>query len=263
MFARTFRTVRRRLSPRWLNDGEGGLVGYSLDLIKDAFLERARLGLLAGYPQNGPNGETAPTDALAEMGRDRRVVRGINETDEDYAARLRTWLTDRRTAGNPFTLMRVLAGYIGTGSSFRTFDVRGNAYSRSEAGVETSSLDTGLWDWDGITSRWSRFWVVIYPPAGLWSESTNDWGDAGLDYKDIGLAWGSTMLPSQASTIRALVNDWKPGGTRCVNIIVAFDPASFAPGAPEPNGLWGRWSKTVAGVRVASRLSTARYLGGA
>lgn len=258
----TFRALRKRLTPAWLHTGDGELVGYSLDLIKDAFVTRAFLALLYGYPQNGPNGETAPADALAKMGLDRRVIRGISETDAAYALRLRQYLTDRRTCGNPFTLMKVLAAYVGTGSSFRTVDVRGNWYSRSAAGVETSSLDTGNWNWDGITSRWARFWVVIYPPAGLWDESTNDWGDAGLDYKDIGLAWGSTMHPTQASTIRFLVKDWKPAGTRCVEIIVAFNGSTFDPTAPEPDGTYGRWSKTVDGVRVASRLSTARYLGG-
>jgi hypothetical protein len=262
MAQRTFRTLHKWVVPRWLSEDEGELVAYALDLLKDAFVERVRLGLLAGYPQNGPNGETAPTDALAAMGRDRRTVRGIGEADVDYAARLRTWLTDRRTAGNPYTMMRILAGYLGEGSSFRTFDVRGNAYSRSSAGVESALLETGDWDWDGITSRWSRFWVVIYPPVGLWSSTTNDWADVGLDYDDADLAWGSTMTPAQAAMIRFLVNDWKPAGTRCVNIIVAFDSNSFDPTGPEPDGLWGRWSKTVDGVRVASRLSTARYLGG-
>ena len=41
----SFRQLRLSLAPRWLLDGEGGLIGYSLDLMKDAFVERVRLSL--------------------------------------------------------------------------------------------------------------------------------------------------------------------------------------------------------------------------
>ena len=83
-FPTTFRTSRRRLAPRWLTEGEGGLVGYALDLIKDAYMERVYLGLLARLP------ETAGTDALGKIGRDRRTLRGLGpETDASYATRSR------------------------------------------------------------------------------------------------------------------------------------------------------------------------------
>lgn len=258
-----FRTIRSFLAPRWLTEGEGGLVGYALDLVKDAFVERLRQGLLSRFPQRGPNGETAPLDALVAIGRDRRVVRGLFETDAEYAARLVAWLDERRTAGNPYTLMRQLAAYCGPGVAFRTVDVRGNWYSRDASGVQTALLNQANWDWDGDTSRWSRFWVIIYP-NGLWLPTPDNWGDPGLGYygNESDVTWGTTATPEHVATVRHLVNDWKPAGTRCENIIVAFDAASFDPASPEPDGLWGSWSKTVNGVKVRSRLSTARYWGG-
>jgi len=235
-------------------------VGYALDLIKDAFAQRAYLGLLAGYPQNGPNGETAPADALAEMGRDRRVIRGIAETDAAYAARLVTWLTDRRTAGNPYTLMRVLHAYVGTahGVSFRTVDNRGNWYSRSATGVETSSLNTGNWNWDGDTSKWARFWVIVYPGT-LWTAEPGTWGDGTWGAVDDGTI-GLSITPDQAATMRALLNDWKPAGTRG-QFIIALAGGTFDPTAPEPDGLWGSWHKSTSPA-VASRLASARYMDG-
>lgn len=262
----TFRTIRKDVTPRWLTDGEGGLVGYALDLVKDAFMERASQGLQIRFPQ-GPDNTTAPPDALIQMGRDRRVIRAISETDAEYAIRLGQWLSSRRAAGNPYTLMRQLHAYVGTahGVSFRTVDARGNWYSRSASGVETAVLDQANWDWDGDTSgiRWGRFWVIIYPGT-LWDDTGNEWGDVGCqDWGELGRTWGTTATPEQVDTVRAIVNDWKPAGTKCVNIIIAFDSGSFAPGSPEPDGLWARWSKTVNGVRVASRLSTARYWDGA
>lgn len=254
--ATSFRSLRRSMGPRWLTTGEGGLVGYALDTLKDAFLERARLGLLARFPA------TAPSDALAPMGRDRRVTRGINESDASYRARLLRWIDDRKTAGNPWALMRKLAEYTGPLPSFRTVDARGNWFSRSALGVETVSLNTGNWNWDGpIAGRWSRFWVIIYP-NGLWTEGKN-WGDTSRGgWGAPEGSWGSTATAEQVSTIRFIVSDWKPGGSRCVNIILAFDPASFNPASPEPDGLWGSPSKNVGGVQVSSRLATARYWDG-
>jgi hypothetical protein len=254
----TFRTIRRFLAPRWLTEGDGELVGYSLDLIKDAFLERCRLGMLVRFPQQDANGTPGPTDALDAMGRDRRMVRGIEETDTAYALRMKDWLTDRRRAGNPFCLMKQLAAYCDgngdKGCSFRTVDNSGNWYSRSSAGVETSSLDTGNWDWDAeAATNWGRFWVIIYPGT-RWTLTGQDWGDASNPWGGALATWGSsTITDEQSRTLRALIADWKPGGTQCHTIILAFDPASFDPSAPEPNGTWHYWG---------NRLTTALYLAG-
>lgn len=255
-----FRLSRKFLAPRWLTEGEGELVGYSLDIVKDAFIQRLYLGLLARFP------DSAPLDALPAIGRDRRVVQGINESPTSYASRLVKWLDDRKTAGNPLALMRKLAEYTGPGCVFRTVDARGNWYTRAVDGSVTFLLNQGNWNWNGIDpSRWSRFWVVIYPPSSLWTPLPNNWGDtAGPAWgapSPVG-SWGSTASADQVATVRALVADWKPAGTRCVNVILAFDPTSFSPTSPEPNGLWGHWSKDVGGVRVPARLATARYWDG-
>jgi hypothetical protein len=256
-----FRTARRLLAPRWLTDGEGGLVGYALDIMKDAFVERIRLGLLARFPQQDPDGTPAPPDALAAIGRDRRVVRGLGESAESYAIRLLRWLDDRQRSGNPFALMQKLAEFTGPGPSFRTVDARGNWFSRAADGTESYVLNTGNWNWDGpIGERWSRFWVIIYP-NGLWSAETN-WGEPDEVWGDPDGTWGTTANLDVVDTIRGIIADWKPAGTKCVNIIVALDPDSFDPSSPEPDGTWGHWSINDSGVQVPARLDTARYWDG-
>lgn len=267
----SFRTIRQFLAPRWLTEGDGELIGYSLDVVKDAFIKRLYLGLLARFPQNDPTGTPAPSDALSAMGHDRRVVRGINESEESYSLRLIKWLDDRKTAGNPFTLLERLAEYTGPGCKFRTVDVRGNWYTRDVDGTRSFKLAQGNWDWDGDplgASKWSRFWVICYPPATLWKPSSN-WGDvAGPSWGDQTNTWGSTATADQVATMRALVADWKLAGSKCVNIVIAFDPASFDPsaalsGSGMPAGLWEHWSRNVGGVQVSTRLATARYWDGA
>lgn len=268
MIAPNFRALRKKLAPSWLTTGEGELVGYALDTIKDAFVERLRQGLLARMPQNTRDGTvTAPDDALAAMGRDRRIVRGINELSTTYAARLVRWLDDWRTAGNPFALMQQLAAYTGKGPAFRTVDVRGNWYSRAADGTQSTSINQANWDWDAdpyALTKWSRFWVIIYP-NGLWVPGPTF--GSGLAFGETGSTLGSTATPEEVASVKAVVADWKPAGTRCVNIILDFDGTAFNPatardGSGLPDGHWGHWSKRVGAVRTPSRLSTARYWDG-
>lgn len=252
------RALWKRIVPAWLSTGESELVGYAAALLIDASLERMHLGHLARFPQQGPDGTPGPTDALYALGRDRGVTWGIDETPTSYAYRLTQWLVDARTRGTAFTLMKQLAAYCdwdgSKGCSFRVVDNSGNWFSRSATGVETSSLATGNWNWDGEPSTsWARFWVIIYPGT-RWTITGQDWGDATNPWGGAAATWGSsTITDVQTKTLRALVADWKPAGTRCHTIVLAFDPASFDPTTPEPNGTWHHWG---------NRLSTALYLDG-
>jgi len=252
-----FRAAWRLLVPRRLSDGEGGLVGFTMMLLNDTSSQRMHEGHLARFPQQDPQGTPGADDALAALGRDRGVTRGIAETSTSYAYRLTQWLVDARTRGTAYTMMKVLHDYCDSarvhGMSFRIVDSRGNWYSRASSGAQTSSLNTGNWNWDGEGAvRWARFWVIVYPGT-LWTDSGQDWGDA-ITWGNAPSTWGSTTLTAeQAATMRALADEWKPGGTRCHNIILALDPASFSPSAPEPDGTWGYWS---------NRLTTALYLDG-
>lgn len=264
-----FRIARKFLGPAWLTqNGDSELFGYALDVLKDAFIERLRRGLLARFPQQDPTGTPAPDDALAAMGRDRRIVRGINEPSAAYAVRLLRWLDDWRSAGNALALLKQLRGYTGAGPAFRTVDARGNWYSLNADGSTSFLMNQDNWDWDGTLTqhqRWSRFWVIIYP-NGLWL-STPKWGDGSRWGQPTGRTWGSTATFDQVSTVRGIVRDWKPAGTRCVNIILAFDNTSFNPatardGAGLPDGTWATWAKQSGGAYVSSRLSTARYWDG-
>lgn len=262
MMGANFRTIRRFLGPRWLtSEGESGLIGYSLDIIKDAFVERLRLGLLARQPQHDPSGATtAEADALAAMGRDRLVIRGITETNAEYAARLVRYLDDRKQCGSPFALLQKLSEYTGAGAAFRTVDNSGNWYSRSVDGTETILIGENNWDWDGAPALWSRFWVVIYP-NGIWTIDPEVYGGA-REFGDREGTIGLSMTRDEVAAVRAIVDDWKPGGTRCPFIIIAPSGATFDPTAPEPDGTWGNWSRYDAGVRVRTRLAGARYISG-
>lgn len=256
MIAR-FRHVIRTLGPRWLTGGEAGPVLHSIGVLLDAFAERARQGSLARFPSH------APIDALSPMGRDRLIIRGFAEASATYRDRLLGWLDVWQTAGNAQTLMDQIAAFLAPHTlRIRIVTNSGMWWERDEDGNQTNSLASpNNWDWDGAPSTsWSRFWVILYPPTGdtLWSDMTfgdvATWGQTET--------WGSDNTLAQVETIRAICRRFKPGGTRCMFIVIAFDPASFdptdPPGDPLPAGDWGTY---WAGADPAdsTRLDTARY----
>jgi hypothetical protein len=247
-----FRRAYKTLLPAWLSTGEGEFVGYSLGLLCDAFAERMRLGLLARFPQ------FAPPDALSYLGRDRRIVRGINEPDDAYAARLVRYLDDHRVQGNPYALMDQLAAYCQAEVRIRTVDRSGNWFTRDRDGTLSALINQANWDWDGgAASSWSRFWVIIYPTADgqPWAASV---GGSPASWP-VGGTIGTTATPDQVASVRSIIREWQPDGTRCEWVIVAFDDASFDPTAPEPDGTWANFGTDNAGAYEIARLTTARY----
>lgn len=244
-------------SPRWLKGGDGEKVIGSLGLLLDDFAARARAGLLARFPGY------ADDEALAALGRDRKIVRGINEPSAAYAARLSLALDALKTRGNAYTLLEQIRAYLQAPCVVRIVDRRGNWWTIEADGSYTSNVDTGLWNWDGGSlANWARFWLIIYPvggttpwaPSGNWGDATL-WGDGKWGHSDRTI--GTTATVDQVAAVRQIVRDWSPRHAVCEWIIIAFDPASFSPsGSTDPAGTWGTWSNHTGGP---VRLSSARY----
>jgi hypothetical protein len=248
-----FRFLHRKTLPSWLSTGEGDLHGYAVRIMLDCAAQRMKEAAYARFP------EYAPADALPYQARDRKIPRGIDEQADVYATRLLTWLDDHKRRGNPFKLCAMLAAYCNAAVRVRTVDQRGNWFSRDRDGTESLVLDTGNWDWATAytDAAWGRFWVIIYPTSEgqPWTVGPR-WGDAGAVY-GTDRTWGTSATPGQVAAVRSIVREWKPAGTRCENIVIAFDDASFDPTAPEPDGSWLSWSKGDPVVK--NRLATARY----
>lgn len=247
-----YRTAFRKLVPTWLSTGEGELVLFSLGTLLDWTRDRVRLGLYARFP------DYAPDDALAALGRDRMIMRGIGETAAEYAPRLKRWLDDHLIRGNPWALLEQIRAYCNADVVVRTVDRRGNWYTIAADGTRSVTRKAANWDWDGTAaSSWSRFWVIIYPTA-----ADEPWPDIP--------AWGGwsetgTATTEQVAAIRTICAQWKPAGTICEWIIVAYDSASFSPAFPPlfagmPDGTWGSFGYDIGtGDYEPIRLDTARY----
>jgi len=244
-----FRQAFYDLVPEWLRRGEGESILYSVGLVLDIFSERFRLAYESDLP------EYAPDDALTYIGRDRAIQRGINEPSTAYASRLVRHLDDHRTQGNPFALMDQLYAYLQTdGVTIRTVDNNGNWFERASDGTRTYSLDQGNWDWDGDTTSWWRFWVIIFSDNGPWS--------AQWDPQNEGATSGTTTATAdEIDGVRTLISEWKPAHARCEWIIVSFSAptALFGPTTgDDPLGTYLTWGDGAAAGRPV-RDSGARY----
>lgn len=253
-----FREIIRDISPPWLRRPWGERFLYAPGLVLDLITSWAFEGLSARFP------DEAPEDALPFIGRDRVVRRGFNEPDDVYKQRLKAWLDAHQRDGNPFALLEEIKAYLyGYAVRLRYVNDRGTWFSIYEDGTYEVVRKAFNWDWDGKypTQARTRFWIIIYPLAtGLW-DIQGIYGD-GKRWGD-GRTWGTTATRDQVKSIQAIVDEKKTAGSRCPYVIIAFDDTSFdpaaSPGPPLPDGEYGTWGKDAAGVRVRSRLSTARY----
>lgn len=276
-----FRHAFRALLPRWLGGGpdprkppvgfygppewdDGRKVAYALGVVKDAFVERARVGLISRFP------EFASTSALNVIGRDRRMTRGLGESDAAWARRLVQWRFPRghRVRGNPFALLTQIQAYLPEKLRVRTVDRRGNWYELSRDGVESYYWNRANWNWGVFTGPdWSRFWVIIYvrlpsevgDPEALWERPK--WGER--KYGAANAHWGTTATNADHESIRTIIREWKPAGTMQETVLIAFgdDDDVFNPldVVNPPTAEWYRYSSYDAGVRVPIRESSVRY----
>jgi len=254
------RKIARKLLPSWLQDGDGEKVVYLLAATKDGRLEWETEAVAARWP------EYAPDDALPKLGRERRILRGPDEARASYETRLKGWIPAHKRRGHAFGILEQLDGYLQPHvCRFRLITNTGMWYTRDSDDSESwLRANPTNWDWDGSSSSWWRFWVIIYPPAdgSLWARTKwgqGNWGSGGT--------LGSTATREQVQTIRSLVREWMPAHAMCMNIIIAFDWSDFAPtaapGAPMPDGTWGDWLKHGTDPAVQSRDLDAIYWDGA
>jgi hypothetical protein len=237
-----FRTIYRWLGPAWLTQlGDGELNLHSIGVMCDAFAERCRLSLLAKFPSY------AESDTLDLIGRDRGITRGIDEPKESYAPRLIRWWEDLRKAGTAWTLLDQLRAYVQHDCKLETVDNSGNRYTLNEDGTKT--FTKGTWNWDGSTSLWARFWVIIDQSGSVtrWAPKGTV-GSTGGKVGSRNLGVGGTMTTSQATAIKQLIQGWKPAGTMSWACIVVHDSLYYPddvayPGNPMPDGNWGKYYK--------------------
>lgn len=231
--------------PGFLRGWNGTRFRYAMDLAIDGSLERGFQAMAARFPSQ------CDPSMLPEHAHDRQLIRGSEESSAAFVQRLIAWRSFWRLAGHAYSILMALGGYLSPHAvRIKIVTNRGVWYERAADGTLSWSKHLGTWDWDSNTTDWARYWIIIYPPAGLWDIAPAD----GLPGP-----WGLEATATAIKDVRRIVWQLQPLHMQCEWIVVALDPASFdETAALEPGGDWQFWS-TRASHREMNRIATARY----
>lgn len=266
-----FRDVFRRFTVGWLNERPGQVrgrtVGYRLlwSMIAplDAAAEIMMQSLQAPWP-----GQGTPT-ALPLIGRSRGMIRSQGETDEEYAARLRTWLDRARQFGSMLSTARAIHEYLGNRPRVRIYNRAGACLevAQTTGAVTRYGAGTTGWDWDSVSNPeragyWWDLWACVYPmqwsPSPVLAPGSRKLGAV----PNLGV--GCTATREEHDALVGLVQQHKSAHSHMRAVIFTTDASLFDPAVPAslPDGNWGNWSGAGNGSRVVSsrNVTTCRYL---
>ncbi len=265
-----FRDTFRRFTVKWLSDRPGQFngktVGYrflwSMISTFDDVAEAGIQAVQAPWPGRG-----TPT-ALPLIGRSRGMIRSQGETDDEYAARMISWLDRARQLGSMLSTARAIHEYLGNRPRVRVYN-RAGACLEVAANGSVARYDAGTtsWDWDSVSNPeranyWWDLWICVYPMQ--WSNSPF-LNAGGRKLGENGTATiGTTATRQEADAIRGLVDQHKSAHSHVRAVIFTTDETLFDPTDPttQPDGEWGDWSGKGSGSRTVSHrdVTSCRYL---
>lgn len=147
----------KRIVPPWLRRTVGGAIMSSIGIVVDAMIDRAAWGVRLRFPD-------VDEDALAIVGRERRIVRGPAEDLTTYAGRVQGWLDAHRERGSVYALLEQMRAYFAAAP--RAVDVlyhSGTLYKLYEnVGLP---IDRAIIGWQPEGDQWAQAWVFLFEDA--------------------------------------------------------------------------------------------------
>lgn len=240
----TFRDTIVRIVPWWLRNGTAGsllaTIGAQLDALGDAAADAVK----RRFP------DARWPDSLALIGRDRKIRRGSAEQDEIYASRLRRWLDDHRTRGNPYAMLAQLHAYYAA-APFR-IDLlyeSGRRYQMALDGTVTRDDIGGVGDTNVV--KWARWTLIYFWPTAI--NTAGKWGSSGKKWGQNNNIWGvdpASLNATQVADLRLVPTQWN--AAHCQGMIVLLSPGRRIWGYP--NRVWGsssdKWGSGGKVVRI-------------
>jgi hypothetical protein len=261
------RDVWEKFATWWMtdrsNNGAGGqsvLYRFIWTMIAplDVLIDVATQGVQAAWPGRG-----TPT-ALPAIGRTRGMLRSQLESNDDYAARLLTWLDRAPQLGSQLSIARAIHEFLGNRPRVRVVN-RNSVWTtvNADGSVETAeTTGSGAFNWDGTShparaNNYWDIWIIVYPEQWTPVAHIDD-----LDF-DSTLGIGHLVTREEVDAVIGLVQKHKSATSFVRAIIFTSDATLFDPANPAsmPNGNWGSWSTPGSDPRVASdrNTTTCRY----
>lgn len=151
----TFRDQVRDRSPSWLQLGLNQKILYSLTVIVDTLGDALVQGIKSRYPG------LVDSSTLGLIGSERRIRRGVNESDEVYAERLTHYWQAHRTRGSGYSLLEQVGLRYSYAFPAELLYRNTRRYTLDTSGAITWD-DVPTWNPDPYPERWARWWLFCY-----------------------------------------------------------------------------------------------------
>lgn len=152
--ARTLRDMIKRVSPPWLQGTNGYKLLYSFGSTMDMILDSGYAALKLKMPG------LYDYSTLPLIGQERKLRRGLVETDASYALRLRRWWAAARGRGNPYEMIRQLEAYNDPGTGISIIYRSGRRFSLTGPG-QILMDDLPSWNPDATPELWATYTIVL------------------------------------------------------------------------------------------------------
>jgi hypothetical protein len=209
----TFRDQIRMICPRWLQNGIVEKILYAIGVHVDLLGDAARAAIRKRMPLTVDS-----EDAFHLMGRDRKLIRGLNEPPASFATRLRAWWAAHKSRGGPYAMLEQIDAYfahaVGGPHTVRIVYANGQM-------IEAGGRSTIAFTPPGDPGHWARWWLMyhfaVLPGAldGTWSDP-GTWDDGGV--------WDSDLTGEQVEQFRAVPKAWN--AAHAEGTIVMFGPST-------------------------------------
>jgi hypothetical protein len=250
-----------RVVPPWLQRLRGEKLMRAFGSQIDALVERLRQGVKLRFPGYDP--ANIDLEALATIGRERRIRRGPDEAATTYAARLLTWWDDHRGRGGAYALLRQLRAFWRDTLVHTLVDQNGNTLIDSNGNALTTGLridvvyasgtrrriddegtitrDAITWNADG-TALWARFWVFFYLDV-LTGFLVDDVGNHLIDSEGNALTWyrvfDGYLTESESTAFTIVPREWSAGHIDQLHVVLLYKNARLVGYPPRELGIPG------------------------
>lgn len=238
-----------RIVPSWLSEGDDDNPGFGyrllwvLGLIIDGFIE----AVSSAFEAARARGASSDADIVGDS---RGLIRNQDESDEDYARRLATWVDRARENGGPLRLGLAIHDYLRTHPRvhvFRRSDGQCIAISEDRT-ITRYPLTAFDWDSQSHPERnvyyapwWSDMWIVVFTNSTQWQRrfGTLD----GMPDGDDGFGLDHYCTYKERDDLKSLIRTCKSAHSCIRALIWCSDNTKFNPAndASMPNGRWGDW----------------------
>lgn len=234
--ALSFERTIKRLCPPWLQRTVGvalmGAIGAELDGLLDRVDEGVRLRF--------PDALADHAEALARIGRERRIRRGPGENATTYASRLLPWWDEHRVRGGPYALLRQLHAFFLARLNVRMDVVYHSGTRRWADEAGTITRDAVTWDADG-SDDWSQFWLFFYVGESdtlvtLDGDTLVTLGGDGL----VTLGGAAGLGSDEEEILSAIPREWSAAHILRITIVLLYGTARLW-NYPQPVPTWAEW----------------------